>query len=514
MIHSQPESGSIGVVTDVVFRIRFDEWVDRARTTADTYLSPWFEPGLETHWSGKELVIRPREPLPTGRTWLLEIGTGCRDLAGNPLAEPFQLLFSTGTTIDRGAVHGTVIGAKETANVQVWAWPAAETPRRAFAESPWRTRIDATGSFRLEALPEGEYFLLAVEDADHDARWDFLSESAAVPQRACNTADPLPLRLRLSPDLGLDSLSLKSVIAPDPWHLLLRAVLEPVQDRGVRVTDPEHLKRLRKQQLRAYHADGHQLILLDLAAVGDQWLLETTRMDSLGGFLLAPAIGDTLQIPPAMADTVIAPFAGLPPQKTDEAGVLEWLPRRAVHVDSSLRAHLFQSDDSLGRELLPESGGGLRLRWQLGDSLRQARLELPAGLLRLADGGLWPDSLLTLQIQSPPRVSRKHTGDVQLLIPGMVDDRRRQGWVLVSRQGGEVVRQDPLHDEELLLENVPEGFLTFSLFQDRNRDTQWNPGIVSPFAAAEPWIQLADTVEVIAGWRQERKVLHSPEEWE
>ena len=511
VVEAYPPSGSTDLPPDLKFRIRFDEWVDRSRTQADVYLSPWFEPGLEKSWFGHELRIQPREPLPLNRTWLLEIGTGCRDLAGNPLHEPFRILFSTGGELHEGSLHGSVCGAAKTSDVQVWAWPAQEHPVRFFERAPWRTRLDADGNFRLDALPEGEYFLLAVEDKNPDGRWNFLWEPAALPQRKCNTAEELPLRFHLSTELALDSLKLQRVIAPDPWHLLLNGILEPDLQRGTRSIDPGLANRLRLRQLKLYHKNWQPATLLSLAPLGEYWLLWTSLQDSSGGYLLAPAWGDTLEVSPALADTVFTPFAEDPPTRVSPDGLLDWNPRRAVQIDSSRQAWLFRGEDSLS--VLPEWLGGLHLRWQLGDSLRSANLQIPAGYLKLSDGTSWPDSLLSLPLQQTAESAPGQTGDVQLLIPGLDEKRRNHGWTLISWQSGEEVRRDPLIDAQLLLEDVPAGKLTFSMFQDRNRDAIWNPGRVEPFLAAESWIQLPDTVEVIAGWRQEEQKISSPEEW-
>ncbi len=88
--------------------LEFDEYVDRASVNESIFISP-FLGELEFDWSGKEVEIRFQEKLKDNTTYVINVGTDVRDMRrGNRMAQAFALAFSTGASIDRGGIEGTV----------------------------------------------------------------------------------------------------------------------------------------------------------------------------------------------------------------------------------------------------------------------------------------------------------------------------------------------------------------------------------------------------------------------
>ena len=59
--------------------------------------------------SGKTVVLTSRATLDTGTTYTVTFASGIKDLHGNALAKPFNVVFSTGDHIDSLTLSGRVL---------------------------------------------------------------------------------------------------------------------------------------------------------------------------------------------------------------------------------------------------------------------------------------------------------------------------------------------------------------------------------------------------------------------
>ena len=63
--------------------------------------------------NGEELLISSRSVLDSNTTYTLTVASGIKDLRGNSVAKPFELIFSTGSYIDSLSVSGRVMVSTE-----------------------------------------------------------------------------------------------------------------------------------------------------------------------------------------------------------------------------------------------------------------------------------------------------------------------------------------------------------------------------------------------------------------
>ena len=84
-----PESDALEVARDTAVEIAFSEPMNREQTEAAIFTSP--AGPLQLSWRGPRLRIAM--PLAEERTYVLTVGTGARDLAGQCLDEIFYLGF-------------------------------------------------------------------------------------------------------------------------------------------------------------------------------------------------------------------------------------------------------------------------------------------------------------------------------------------------------------------------------------------------------------------------------------
>ena len=80
--------------------LQFDEWIVQKPPTGAVAISPPISGKLRVEADGDKLHIYSTEPLDSNTTYTLTVTNAIKDLQGNPLEKPFQILFSTGNFLD------------------------------------------------------------------------------------------------------------------------------------------------------------------------------------------------------------------------------------------------------------------------------------------------------------------------------------------------------------------------------------------------------------------------------
>lgn len=157
-----PASGSTKVDTASFFEFRFSKSVDRTSLARNVFVSPALIDSFHDELKGKIYRVFPNRYLAKGVTYVVTLGTGLRDLRGNPLAQAYSFSFSTGLTIDSGEIAGQVF--EKTAPVlqaAVKAYRIADSAAEVNWKKPdYQTATGKDGRFKFSFLPSGRYRLL------------------------------------------------------------------------------------------------------------------------------------------------------------------------------------------------------------------------------------------------------------------------------------------------------------------------------------------------------------------
>ncbi|HLP41100.1 MAG TPA: Ig-like domain-containing protein, partial [Fibrobacteria bacterium] len=231
-----PGPGATGVSRELKARIAFSEWVnpDAARKV---HLSPPPARRLKVEVKGNLLEVTSPAPLDSGTTYVLGVSGTVLDLHGLPLEAPFQLMFSTGATLDSGALAGRISvfpGARPPAGTVAALYPEdpvlrarfshlgrrvprpdlsatpsvssdsqalSALPPVAFRERPaYLAPADSLGAFAFQGVRPGRYLTLAFQDANQDGEPDPGSEPLALgPATTVSAAAGPPASLALAP---------------------------------------------------------------------------------------------------------------------------------------------------------------------------------------------------------------------------------------------------------------------------------------------------------------------------
>ena len=190
---------------ELLVTLEFDEWINASVPRSAVSISPPIDKKLRFEVSGKTLVLTSRAELDTGTTYTVTFAGGIKDLHGNALAKPFQVVFSTGAVIDSLTVSGHVLVNKEMANKK--EFPSIglfllgedrqskhylekyrDTTTKEISKEPellkepplYLTRADSAGNFTLTGLKAGHYRVVAFVDGNGNQKIELSTERAGV----------------------------------------------------------------------------------------------------------------------------------------------------------------------------------------------------------------------------------------------------------------------------------------------------------------------------------------------
>lgn len=181
-----PSPDQIQVDPNTVIEITFDSRFKQVDPNLIT-LSPFPKKGLKIVAKGKKILIVPQEPLLPDQTYRLTISPEIRDEQNNPMPEPLELLFSTGTKIERGKLKGIVYDSQNRRGVWIWAWKMQEKSitdekfTSLFYQPPDYVAVtDSMGEFQLTGLADGRYRLLAIDDINRTRKYEPASDKIGI----------------------------------------------------------------------------------------------------------------------------------------------------------------------------------------------------------------------------------------------------------------------------------------------------------------------------------------------
>ena len=238
---------------ELMVKLEFDEWINASIPRSAVSISPPIDKKLRFEVSGKTLVLSSRAVLDTGTTYTITFAGGIKDLHGNALAKPFQVVFSTGAIIDSLTVSGRVLVNQAMARKK--EYPSIglfllgedraskhylekyrDTTTKEISKEPqllkepplYVTRADSAGHFTLTGLKAGHYRVVAFVDGNGNQKIELSTEQVGLWTGDLNlTAETTNTLWIAVADMDTTKLELESVNQP------FANVLEASFTRGV-----------------------------------------------------------------------------------------------------------------------------------------------------------------------------------------------------------------------------------------------------------------------------------------
>lgn len=225
---------------ELMVKLEFDEWINASIPRSAVSISPPIDKKLRFEVSGKTLVLSSRAVLDTGTTYTITFAGGIKDLHGNALAKPFQVVFSTGAIIDSLTVSGRVLVNQAMARKK--EYPSIglfllgedraskhylekyrDTTTKEISKEPqllkepplYVTRADSAGHFTLTGLKAGHYRVVAFVDGNGNQKIELSTEQVGLWTGDLNlTAETTDTLWIAVADMDTTKLELESVTQP------------------------------------------------------------------------------------------------------------------------------------------------------------------------------------------------------------------------------------------------------------------------------------------------------------
>lgn len=175
LVSTQPVNNAINVNVSANLLLTFSEAVNAE--LFDVTLVP--DPGEGTATSsngGKTITFDPVAPLLDNQQYVLTIyPNGVLDLAGNGIEHLHTVTFTTGSTLESGAITGTIAGdagsaAADPTGATVFA--ADGVPFGDEFNILGSTTVAGNDTYTVSHLGDGTYYLIGVLDTNHDGNFE------------------------------------------------------------------------------------------------------------------------------------------------------------------------------------------------------------------------------------------------------------------------------------------------------------------------------------------------------
>ncbi|MFW5784785.1 MAG: Ig-like domain-containing protein [Chitinispirillaceae bacterium] len=168
-----PDAGRVEVDTKSSIEVNFSEWIDPKSATKAVRLYPIQSSGQQINVSGSKLEIIPDEPLRENTTYHVNISTSLRDLRGNSINRPVDIIFSTGPALDSAVLEGCVLSPSPLTvlpKVGLFRHDSSWSDSNFYSDPDYMTQTDSTGYFHFQNLKEGNYRIISFHDRNSDGK--------------------------------------------------------------------------------------------------------------------------------------------------------------------------------------------------------------------------------------------------------------------------------------------------------------------------------------------------------
>lgn len=188
VVATYPVENALEVDAIEFIAVDFSENIEKKSIKEAVFISPRFDEEPELKWKGRQLRIIPPDSLADNTTYIINIAAEVRDLRNNKMDNSFTFAFSTGESISRGIIEGTVIkDGKALSGATIGLYHDSTVNYLDHIDSIDASYITVSGKegdYNLRFLPDGDYFIMAFDDKNNNRRLDFPREAYGLPDRS------------------------------------------------------------------------------------------------------------------------------------------------------------------------------------------------------------------------------------------------------------------------------------------------------------------------------------------
>ena len=165
LISVDPPNKTLGIASDQKITLNFTELLDPVSISASITLAEEYKVKVR----GRRIMIFPDKTWPKNQMLYINLSRKIRDYQKNIMAEPIQLVYSTGKDIPDGHISGNIEGysSEKLIEVGLYTWPIHDS-----SMVIQKVEADENGFFKFGFIDYGKYTLVAIEAVltDFDAQ--------------------------------------------------------------------------------------------------------------------------------------------------------------------------------------------------------------------------------------------------------------------------------------------------------------------------------------------------------
>ena len=549
-----PEMNSLNNSTELKIMLQFNEWINsRIETSARNgiNISPPLSRSLKVRVDGPLLTMTSKAELDSNTTYSLTVSQEIKDINGNALYEPFQLVFSTGNTLDSGKLIGMVqypLGSRgriAKAGVKIGLYPLGKErfnqtyleryldSVEVTSEEPilWKeipkyiSGIDSLGQYSFNGVRDGKYRVFAFTDKNNDGRFNIQTEEAAFANRDVDVSskEQFTSMTLVKPDTNY--LQLMSVKAKYP-NLLEVKFNKPVMEElrkeaknySIHKLDSASYIKLLEDSTFSYKA----LPTVPVKSVFENGkeafpiLISDSLMNADSYLLAVHDLKDSMGLPIDTSKNYLV-FTFNPFVDTTEVKFSASVPARSakhIPLDARIKLYYERPIPADSKKFMVKAGTDTldikEIQFDLNTAHIAVQGEFPSGSsIQVLE--LYPDTIV--------RVSREDT----LALPDTtITEKGRRLFsfntlkpitlggfdgTLPGAPKDATVRIKNIKDKLYFsasadakgyfkFDDVPDGQYFMEYFIDENKSNVWDQGSLKPFSYAEPYYRVLDTIRV------------------
>jgi hypothetical protein len=161
---------------DKQIRLDFDEYFTLKNQSQEISISPAMDKLPIYKTSKKSILVTFKDSLQKNTTYVINFGKSIADVNEGNIVPNFTYVFSTGSHIDSlsasGNVQNLMTQEKETKEVTVMLFPVKKDTLFGKKKPTIYATIDSSGSFSLNNLHEGDYYIYALKETAANRIYD------------------------------------------------------------------------------------------------------------------------------------------------------------------------------------------------------------------------------------------------------------------------------------------------------------------------------------------------------
>lgn len=502
LIAAVPSSGTVHFKGGEI-HLKFSEYLDESTLEKGFHIFPNVHEGLDLKFRGDEIYVSISAELSENQTYVITIGRELKDEHGVQLAEPVHLAYSTGSQIDSGQISGRVYN-EENISVHLWRIQKDEIDSIFFSKPDYITDATDNGFYRFEFLSPGTYQVLSIgsegagfpldtkrmryglywKDQLELGKSDSLSEINMLVRM-----DPQPFRLlsgewnsetwgRLFFNRSLPQENLEgkiTILTDDSLSAPADFFYDPLDDRSLVVTVLDSIYG-EKVEIQLQYLSQFEQIFIDSSKVK----------------VRIPEIPDTSYLELVFPEKKIT----IQPEMKNKPPV-SLIFSKPIQIDSAFQNIVFIEGDSDSVSFVPHVISPMKINVELIEDWKPNQNYL-LQLVKKSDSGkmTFKDSLTKVQIQTEDFMGYGNfSGTVE---PSVASNML----IEIKSIEKQDIKYSKIVNSDLSFElaMIPEGKYTMIIFDDKDGNSEYTFGLVTPYFPSEPFLIVPDTLEIRSNW--------------